>query len=141
MGPEKSKEKMLYYNGIPICNIGVFSDDAIDILRKRNYDNEEVFVSTLLKTIQELSQTYKVERILKSGNRTIVFWGDGSKTVVKRAEDEEDNLYNAFCAALAKRVYRSNSKLIKMIHDKVEYQTKYGTFSAKEYEDYIYEEE
>lgn len=140
MGPEKSQgKKILYCNGEPICNIGVFSDEDVDTLRRRN--NEESTIYVLLKTIQELSQTYKVERILKSGNRTIVFWGDGSKTVVKRAEDEEDNLYNAFCAALAKRVYKSNSKLIKMLRDKVQYQAKYGTFTAKEYEDYIYEEE
>lgn len=62
---------------------------------------------------------YIPERILKSGNRTIVFWGDGEKTIVKKAEDEEDNVYAAFTAALAIKVFGSNSKLQRMIKKKL----------------------
>ena len=43
---------------------------------------------------------YYPDRILKSGNRTIVFWNDGEKTIVKRADGEPDNTYVAFTAAL-----------------------------------------
>lgn len=65
-----------------------------------------------------------VERIVVSphGKATIVFWGDGSKTIVKRAEDEEFDLYAAFTAAVAKKIYGTNSALKKMIYRKVEYQ-------------------
>lgn len=55
------------------------------------------------------------KRILKSGNRTIVFWSDGTKTVVKRADDEEDNDYAAFTAALGIRLYGSNSALKRIV--------------------------
>ena len=61
-------------------------------------------------------------RILKSGDRTIVFWADGTKTIVKRAEDEPDNEYSAFTAALGIKLYGSNSALKRMIHDKTDYQ-------------------
>lgn len=54
-------------------------------------------------------------RILKSGNRTIVFWADGTKTIVKRAEDEEDNDYAAFTAALGIKLYGSNSALKRIV--------------------------
>lgn len=54
-------------------------------------------------------------RILKSGNRTIVFWGDGTKTIVKRSEDEQDNAYAAFTAALGIKVYGSNSALKRIV--------------------------
>lgn len=54
-------------------------------------------------------------RILRSGPATIVFWADGTKTVVKRAPDEEDNAYAAFTAALAIKIFGSNSKLKKMV--------------------------
>lgn len=65
-----------------------------------------------------------VDRIVVSpqGKATIVFWGDGSKTIVKRAEDEEFDLYAAFTAAVAKKIYGTNSALKKMIYRKVEYQ-------------------
>lgn len=62
-----------------------------------------------------------VKRIIKNGRGTVVFWGDGTKTVVKRAEDEPDNDYAAFTAALAIKIYGSNSRL-KRIISKVEVQ-------------------
>lgn len=54
-------------------------------------------------------------RILRHGPATIVFWSDGTKTVVKRAPDEPDNEYTAFTAALAIRIFGSNSKLKKIV--------------------------
>ena len=65
---------------------------------------------------------HKPKRILKSGLATIVFWEDGTKTVVKRAEDEPDNEYTAFTAALAKRVFGSNNAIKKIIKTKTEVQ-------------------
>lgn len=63
-----------------------------------------------------------VNRILKSGRATVVFWNDGSKTVVKRGENEPDDAYAAFTAALAIRLYGSNSKLKRLIAAKTVYQ-------------------
>ena len=65
-----------------------------------------------------------VKRILRSGNRTIVFWQDGSKTIVKRSADTPDDIYNAFTAALAIKMYGSNSALKRMIRKKTDYQKK-----------------
>lgn len=62
------------------------------------------------------------DRILVSGNRTIVFWADGTKTVVKRADDETDSVYSAFTAALAIKMYGSNSKVKRIIADRLEVQ-------------------
>lgn len=62
------------------------------------------------------------DRILKSGNATIVFWADGDKTVVKRSPDEPDNDYNAFCASLGVKVFGSNSQLKKVIRERTEVQ-------------------
>lgn len=70
----------------------------------------------------EAKRRYTPNRILRSGRATIVFWADGSKTVVKRAPDEPDNEYQAFCAALAKKIFQSNSKLKKIIKTKTEVQ-------------------
>ena len=72
--------------------------------------------------IADVKDPTEVKRILKSGNRTIVFWADGTKTIVKRSEDEPDSDYAAFTAALAIKVYGNNSALKKMIASKLQYQ-------------------
>ena len=56
-------------------------------------------------------------KIIYNGVATVVFWCDGTKTVVKRSCGAKDDKYNAFCAALAKKVYGSNSKLKKSIEN------------------------
>lgn len=56
------------------------------------------------------------KRILRSGPATIVFWQDGTKTIVKRCLDDAiDSPYTAFTAALAIKIFGSNSKLKKMV--------------------------
>lgn len=66
------------------------------------------------------------ERILKNGNVTVVFWGDGTKTIVKPEPGATLDDYTAFTAALAKRMFGSNSKLKKVIKTHTEYQVKKG---------------
>lgn len=60
---------------------------------------------------------YEPRKIIYNGVATIVFWDDGTKTVVKRAKGTKDDRYNAFCAALAKKMYGTNSTLKKCIKD------------------------
>lgn len=72
--------------------------------------------------IKDAVMSIDPERILKSGNRTIVFWADGTKTIVKRCADEPDSEYTAYTAALAKKIYGSNSQIRKMLKDVTEYQ-------------------
>lgn len=55
------------------------------------------------------------KRILRSGNRTIVFWADGTKTIVKLSEDEQDNAYAAFTAAMGIKYFGSNSALKRIV--------------------------
>lgn len=67
--------------------------------------------------IIERNYVEKIEpkKIIANGIATIVFWNDGTKTVVKLADDDEDDLYNAFCAAFAKKMFGSNSAIKKQI--------------------------
>ena len=60
------------------------------------------------------------KKIIKSADRTIVFWKDGTKTIVRRSEDAEDDIYSAFTAALAEKVYGNNSQIKKILRTKVE---------------------
>lgn len=66
----------------------------------------------------ESGRRYTPKRIMRSGPATIVFWEDGTKTIVKRAPDEPDNEYAAFTAAMAVKIFGSNSKVKKIIKTK-----------------------
>ena len=77
------------------------------------------FEAVLLSSGQDI-KPFGVKRILQSGNRVIVFWNDNTKTIVKRSEDTEDDIYGAFTAALAIKVYGSNSQVHRVIDRKHE---------------------
>ena len=61
---------------------------------------------------------YEVEKIIFGRPVTVVFWADGTKTVVKCEKNTEWNAYSAFCAALAKKVYGNNTKIMKIVAEK-----------------------
>lgn len=67
-----------------------------------------------LRAISEL----KVEKIITNGPTTIVFWNDRTKTIVKRDNYDEDDLYDAVANALAKKIFGSTSKFHKIIDKK-----------------------
>jgi len=65
------------------------------------------------------SDKFMPERILYNDPATIVFWKDGTKTVVKKSKEEKFNKYNAFCAALAKKIFENNSRVNKIVQSGV----------------------
>lgn len=62
-----------------------------------------------------LNGVFVPKKIIKSADRTIVFWKDGTKTIVRRSDDATDDLYSAFTAALAEKIYGSNSQVKKIL--------------------------
>ena len=85
-------------------------------------------IDTCTCTTPTDAERYTPKRILKSNNRnkncTIVFWEDGTKTIVKQAKGEPDNDYSAFTAALAIKIFGTNSNLRRTIKRKLEVQVK-----------------
>ena len=69
--------------------------------RPKNRDTESITVPA-------------VKRIVYNDPATIVFWQDGTKTVVKCMDGEPFEKYAGFCAALAKKVFGSTSKAKKV---------------------------
>ena len=72
-----------------------------------------------LRAIYEL----KVEKIITNGPATIVFWNDRTKTIVKRDNYDEDDLYDAVANALAKKIFGSNSAFKREVDRKMENKT------------------
>lgn len=85
---------------VPTSEITVKSMDTIDDIKER---------------AKICANLFTVKRIHKSGPVTVVIWHDGSKTVVRRSKDTKDDPYTAFCAALAKKMFGSNSQINKML--------------------------
>ena len=56
-------------------------------------------------------------KIIHNPKAVIVFWNDDTKTVVKRMEGDKDDIYAGFTAALAKKIYGSNSAIKRLIED------------------------
>lgn len=58
------------------------------------------------------------KKIIRSGDCTIVFWDDDTKTIVRKSTDTaDDSLYTAFTAAFAIKTYGSNSRLKRLIKE------------------------
>lgn len=53
------------------------------------------------------------EKIFRCGDATTVIWKDGTKTTVKLMKGADDSDYGAFTAALAKKIYGGNSKVMR----------------------------
>jgi len=60
------------------------------------------------------------KKIIYHNPATIVFWEDGTKTVVKCSPSETYNKYVGFCACLAKRIYGNNSRVNRIVKNGIE---------------------
>jgi len=69
---------------------------------------KRAFYNFAVLTARSLLQPKK---ILKTGRVTVVFWNDGSTTAVKCSEDTIPDDYAAFCAALGKKIFGTNTAL------------------------------
>ena len=58
---------------------------------------------------------YEPKDIIRNGPATIVFWKDGTKTIVKLAEGGSDDPYAAFCMALAKKIFKTNGNVKRIV--------------------------
>lgn len=65
-------------------------------------------------------KSISVDRIIFNDPATIVFWQDGTKTVVKCQKGQTFNPYFGFCAAIAKKLYGSNSMLNRIVETYLE---------------------
>lgn len=90
-----------------------FSFDASELMKK------EILKGN--KTAINYEHLLTPKKVIFNGPATIVFWRDGTKTVVKCSENDKANPYNGFCAALAKKIFENNSKIQKIVKN-AEYQ-------------------
>ena len=68
----------------------------------------------------KLIPDYRVKKILRKDRATIVFFEDGTKSVVRLRDTDEDDPYVAVCCAIAKHVMGSGVAIRKLV-DSIEY--------------------
>lgn len=95
--------------------LGPFGLAPHSIRVDRSYGNEAVFNIVCVSCKPTENNTYTPKRIIKNNSAMIVFWADGTKTIVKRASDELDSDYAAFTAALGIKCFGSNSALKRIV--------------------------
>ena len=119
---------------------GIRSTDAIGDYRKWLYGDENpattsgytfqlapsanpsAEITFTTAEVYRLGEYFTPKKIIRNGPATIVMWPDNTKTVVKCADGEADNTYSAFCAALAIKIFGSNSKVKKTVRKLTEEQ-------------------
>ena len=119
--------RVTLYSFMVFNGIGTVSAEPLDGCYEVKLNNDKwpyTYSEKMLELADCKETNFCPNQILKSGNRTIVFWSDGTKTIVKRAEDEPDNDYAAFTAALGIKIFGSNSALRRTIKRKTTVQAK-----------------
>ena len=92
----------------------------VNFMRDKDLSDEQILAIVKL-VIGQSSSPYsgrwlaQPERVLFSGDKTIVFWKDGSKTMVSCSEGQPFDEYTGFVAALAKKVYGSTSRVKRIL--------------------------
>ena len=96
---------------------------------------KDVMIKLTCMMREAKSRNYDPDAIYKNGRNTTVKWEDGTVTTVKLAEGEEDCDYTAFTAALARKIYGTNSRVKKIMEKKTVLQKKKEKKAMKTEED------
>jgi len=110
------------YTTTSSISISTDINDAIKCYNTRinDFDLLDNFLRDARSTSESVLTKYYPRKIIYNGPATIVFWNDGTKTVVKRSKKDKDNKYNAFCAALAIKTFGTNSQVMKLVNSGIE---------------------
>lgn len=86
-------------------------------LVKVNRDLPDNFIADMLKELvgEPRIREFTPERIIQNGPAFIVFWNDGTKTILKKKVDDPDDPYAAFGQALMKKIWGDNSIAHKVV--------------------------
>jgi len=81
-------------------------------MKKYKRDLDRSFQEMVWNTVRLYATPTKIR---KDGPVTVVFWQDGTATSVRCGADEQYDDYVAFCAALAKKLFLSNSAIKRVL--------------------------
>lgn len=95
------------------------NDDFLDAIRY--YYNDLSIVENDLESIElRVDIPGMIDRVIFNDPATIILWKDGSKTVVKRSEDDIWDPEKGFCMAIIKKLYGRTSFIKKFMEPEEE---------------------
>ena len=84
------------------------NDDFLDAMRY--YYNDLATVENNSESIElRIDIPGMIDRVIFNDPATIILWNDGSKTVVKRSDDDVWDYEKGFCMAVIKKLYGRTS--------------------------------
>ena len=87
------------------------NDDFLDAMRY--YYDDLATVENDLESIElRVDIPGMIDRVIFNDPATVILWNDGSKTVVKRSDDDIWDSEKGFCMAIIKKLY-GNTSFIK----------------------------
>lgn len=128
-----------YFNG-PAMSFACDDQEAADALISRihNLANKKTKDSAI--SANNLYNTFEIKDIKVNGPATIVFWADGTKTVVKRFPTEAQDVEKAVAMCFMKKALGSRSmrKIFDLAEDKVaEYDNQFERLEFKDVDTYL----
>lgn len=101
----------------PIDNSEDWRADIANTISNITVGSTEIALKVEEKQELELKPTL----ITHNNGSTVVYWNDDTRTAVRLCEEDMmngvDSTYTAFCIALAKKIYGSNSALHRLVHE------------------------
>lgn len=109
--------KDIYPVSINECDLK--GDDLLDAMR---YCYNDILSVEKYKASMELRVDIPgmIDRVIFNDPATIIIWKDGSKTVVKRSDDDIWDPEKGFCMAIIKKLYGHTSFIKKFMEPKEE---------------------
>lgn len=100
--------KDIYPVSIDECDLKN-NDDFLDAMRY--YSEQRNYYHNILSASMEIKVDIPgmIDRVIFNDPATIIIWNDGSKTVVKRSEDDIWDPEKGFCMAVIKKLYGHTS--------------------------------
>lgn len=108
-------------NDLNCFNESCIEDDVLDamqycyndMLTTRQY--AKTLASAFNQTRLRINIPSMIDRVIFNNPATIVIWKDGSKTIVKKSEDDQWDPEKGFCMAIIKKLYGHTSFMKKYI--------------------------
>lgn len=92
----------------------VDTDDALDIYTAHNFGITSEAYKQIIST-SRLAREREIKKVIFNEPATIVFWGDGTKTVVKCSKDDEFDPEKGLAMAIAKKFFGNENGYSKNI--------------------------
>ena len=76
---------------------------------------QKEYMASNLADYPTLMASSLIKKVIFGGNKTIILWNDGSKTMVSCADGEQLDPYMGFCAAFTKGFFGSKHQVEKIV--------------------------